>query len=253
MFAWFKGQIKEQGWKEAGKLLGRVAWSQGRARAANKLLPPRHSCPCCGWRGRRFYDYIETGYRLANIACPRCDSHGRHRAFHWWLKNEFNLSGQEGVGLLLAPEKALAPIWATARHLRFWRLDLVAARGVDVLADAQFLPFKDGTFDFLWCHHVLEQIPDDFAAMRELKRVLREPNGVLIVSAGTHDIPDTVEFGFSDKRFSGNCRQYGRDFPQRLTRAGFEPQTVSLGLTDKEFKEYGIKSGEVFYLCRRGA
>jgi SAM-dependent methyltransferase len=50
-----------------------------------------------------------------------------------------------------------------------------------VQADAQMLPFEDGSFDAVLLTEVLEHLPDDRAALAELRRVLR-PGGVLAVS-----------------------------------------------------------------------
>ncbi len=250
MLSWYRSQMREHGLMAATSLLARVAWPLARARAANKLLPARYQCPCCGWRGRRFYDYCETGYRVPNTACPQCDSHARHRLFYLWLKNEYGLARKRGAGLIFAPERALAAIWETAPGLRLYRMDLLATRGVDVLADAQKLPFCDESFDFLWCHHVLEQVPDDRAAMRELRRVLRS-NGELIISAGLQPRDETEEFGFSDKRYSGNQRGYGRDFPQRLREAGWRVEAIAPWLSEAEAQLYGVRADEPFFICRR--
>ena len=81
----------------------------GVAELSNRLLAPRLACPCCGWEGRRFLDYIEIGYRVDNAACPKCDSHPRHRALYLWLKNEFQVANSTGRALVFAPEKAIAP------------------------------------------------------------------------------------------------------------------------------------------------
>ena len=250
MLSWYRNQISDHGLMPASALLWRAGWAQTRARLANKLLAARYECPCCGWRGRRFYDYLETGYRAVNVECPQCASHGRHRLLKVWLDKEFGLAEKSGTGLIFAPEKALAEVWEMARGWRLYKLDIIAARGVDVLGDVQRLPFKDDAFDLLWCHHVLEQTPDDQASMRELRRVLR-PQGELIISAGLSPNAETREFGFSDKRFSGNHRSYGQDFPQRLTDAGFTVENAGQGVQEAERQRYGISGDERFFRCRK--
>jgi ubiquinone/menaquinone biosynthesis C-methylase UbiE len=47
-----------------------------------------------------------------------------------------------------------------------------------VQGDALALPYADGTFDRVIASEVLEHIPDDVAAMRELARVLK-PGGAM--------------------------------------------------------------------------
>ncbi len=64
-------------------------------------------------------------------------------------------------------------------------VDSHAGAGVDVIAQAEALPFEDASFDCLLCSQVLEHANDPYAAMREAWRVLR-PGGVAFVS--THGV-----------------------------------------------------------------
>jgi len=43
------------------------------------------------------------------------------------------------------------------------------------------LPFPDASFDFVFCIEVMEHVPNPFAALTEIRRVLR-PDGVLVLS-----------------------------------------------------------------------
>jgi len=51
-------------------------------------------------------------------------------------------------------------------------LDLFPLPGVDVVADAELLPFADGQFQRVECDAVLEHVRDPQAVMREIERVL---------------------------------------------------------------------------------
>ncbi len=69
----------------------------------------------------------------------------------------------------------------------------------DFLAvDATRLPFRDATFDRIVCTEVLEHIPDDRAAVRELVRVLK-PGGLIAVSVPNY-LPEllfwTISWGY---------------------------------------------------------
>jgi SAM-dependent methyltransferase len=65
-------------------------------------------------------------------------------------------------------------------------------------ADAEHLPFEDATFDRIVCTEVLEHIPDDKAAIRELVRVLK-PGGLMAVSVPNY-LPEvlfwTISWGY---------------------------------------------------------
>ncbi len=251
IISWFRQNQREFGTTLAAWLLWRVAWRRARVLAANRLLPANRECPCCGWTGRRFLDYIEVGYTARNIACPRCDSHSRHRALFLWLKDTYKLSEKKGTALIVAPERSLAPLWSAAPNLRIYKTDFEPNRGVDVLADVMHLPFASNTIDLVWCHHVLEQVEDDSLAMREFCRVLNSSAAELVISAGLSGQPGTREFGFSNKKLSGNRRAYGEaDFEARLAAAGFEVTAVTHDLSVDDCRKYGINP-ETFFRCRK--
>ncbi|MBK7751686.1 MAG: methyltransferase domain-containing protein [Flavobacteriales bacterium] len=94
--------------------------------------------------------------------------------------------------------------------------------------DITALDFPDDHFDLIICSHVLEHVPEDRTAMRELCRVLR-PGGTAILLVPMSDRPTTDEdpsvtdpqerfrrFGQTD-----HVRLYGRDYMDRLREAGF--------------------------------
>ncbi len=249
MLSWYRNRIEEHGLSAATQLLVRVVWTRSFVLLSNRFLAATVECPCCNWTGRRFFDYIEVGYSVPNAACPNCDSHSRQRALSLWLRNEFRLGEKKGVALVLAPERSLDPLWNGATHLRVIRIDIEPARGVDLLGDVMRLPLAERSVDLIWCHHVLEQVPDDQLAMREMYRLLSS-SGVLVISAGMDATEETREFGFSDKTLSGNRRRYGRDFSKRLQAAGFIVTPLSYDLSERELKLYGIYP-EPFFFCVR--
>ena len=250
MLGWFSQQLKEHGVVTATRLLGRVALSRSKVKLANKLLPARVTCPCCRWRGRKFHDYIEPGYTVRNAACPQCDSHPRHRYLSLWLSREFKLEDKSGVALVFAPERALAPFWEKATRLKVFRVDKEGARGIDILADIKDLPVESNSVDLVWCHHVLEHVDDDRAAMKELNRVLRPDSGELIVSVPMAPGTLTHEYGFPDPTQSGHWRMYGDDFEDRLAESGFTVQAINFSLTDEDYRRYAFNP-EPFYMCKK--
>src|SRR5207244_6308584 len=240
ILSWYRRQLNDFGVLPATWLLWHVCWRRVLVLLSNRFLPCRVECPCCGWKGRRFFDYIEMGYTARNAACPSCDSHSRHRALFLWLRDQYRLDEKEGVALVLAPEKALAALWVSARELRSYKMDIEPSRGVDVQADVARMPFASESVNLIWCHHVLEQVTDDRLALREFYRVLNSHSGELVISAGLSENQTTREFGFSDKGLSGNRRSYGADFTVRLQVAGFVVQSLSCDLPMDDRLRFGI-------------
>src|SRR2546423_5358952 len=250
IFSWYLRQVNDFGFLSATLLLWRVTRRRAVVLVSNKLLPSRVECPCCGWRGRKFFDYIEMGYVARNAACPSCDSHSRHRALFVWVKDRYRLSDKQGVALVLAPEKALAPMWAEATTLRTYKIDIDPSRGVNVQADVSQMPFISESVNLIWCHHVLEQVKDDRRAMSEFHRILKSRTGDLVISAGLSESETTREFGYSNKALSGNRRSYGRDFVKRLRESGFTVESLSCDLSASEYRKLGIIP-EPFFRCTK--
>lgn len=250
MLGWFRQQVRDHGTIAATRLAGHVALSRARAKLANKLLPSKVACPCCGWQGSQFYDYREIGFTLHKVLCPQCDSLPRHRSLSFWLTQRFKLENKSGVALVFAPERALASFWTKAPRLRVYKLDRETTRGVDTLADIKYLPIKSNSIDLIWCHHVLEHVDDDRAGMRELNRVLRPRSGELIVSVPMSSAAVTDEYGFSDPMDFGHWRMYGEDFEARLTESGLTAQAVHFTLPEEDYRRYGFNP-ERFYVGKK--
>jgi SAM-dependent methyltransferase len=93
-----------------------------------------------------------------------------------------------------------------------------------VQGDALSLPFPDGTFDRVIASEVLEHIPDDTAAMRELARVLR-PGGAMAVTV-PRCVPEAINWALSDEYHDtpgGHVRIYRRStLERRLSSTGLE-------------------------------
>jgi SAM-dependent methyltransferase len=244
----FRQRRKEYGLAISSQLLVRELWSRVRVSLGNRCLTARHACPCCDWEGHSFEDYFEVIRTHRNVECPRCGSHPRHRALFLWLQREYKLKDKRGVGLLLGPERSLAEIWASAVHLRAIRVDLKPRRDVDLRADLRCLPIASDSVDFQWCHHVLEHIQDDRAAIKELFRVLRPVTGELIVSVPMVAGTVTREYGFANNRESGHWRIYGDDFAARLTDGGFAVEAIVQSLSPSDYERYGLIH-EQYYLC----
>ncbi len=89
-----------------------------------------------------------------------------------------------------------------------------------VQGDALHLPFPDATFDRVICSEVLEHIPDDLGAMRELSRVLR-PGGTMAITIPRFG-PELINWALSDEYHmvkGGHVRIYRRRVVEERLRS----------------------------------
>ena len=106
-----------------------------------------------------------------------------------------------------------------AGELSLENLHVAAVQG-----DALAIPFPDGTFDRVICSEVLEHIPDDIGAMRELARVLR-PGGTMAITVPRFG-PELINWALSDAYHNvpgGHIRIFRKSqIKKRLTSVGMK-------------------------------
>lgn len=171
---------------------------------------------------------LGAGWRPNNV-CPRCGANDRERLMLFFLRDVLRLGEARPAMLHVAPERQLQRAILKLAPARYTTMDLCES-GVMLHADLTRLPYRDEEFDALICNNVLEHVPDDQAAMRELARVLK-PGGWVIIQApvslslaATDEDPAVKTDAERIRRFGqrDHVRMYGRDFFDRLRDAGFD-------------------------------
>jgi SAM-dependent methyltransferase len=246
---------------------------------------PRHlgtefGCPVCGTQLRSFrpgssrypkmmqdygyvypLDAIET-FNIAAYSCYACDASDRERLYALYLDDVFTAIDRSRRYRLLefAPSPGLLKRLRSQPFIDYRSADLFRTL-VDDRVDIQDMRgYTDGSFDIVLCSHVLEHVPDDRRAMRELHRVLH-PRGFAIVMVPlihgvdeTHEDPaiDTDALKWKYYGDGDHARQYGKaDFARRLAEAGFALETLGVAHFGAErFRRAGIADDSVLYVVR---
>ncbi len=145
------------------------------------LALPSRRCPCCGWTGFRFRSFAVVEYLRRDAICPRCGAFERHRALASFYRRFFDAFGRRPGRLIhLAPEPCLKPTLAAVCD-RYETSSLDDRSDVDHHLDLNGLSLPDRSCDVLAMNHVLDCLPDDSTAIREMFRVLRPGGAVLAV------------------------------------------------------------------------
>lgn len=213
-----------------------------------------YACPLCGAGLRTLLPMglklpvleekrvIGGGYRL-NALCPVCDSSDRERLVYLWLKQKTDLLDRLQCILHLAPEPSLSSAFLRMKNPDYLTGDLMNPAAM-VRIDVTQIPYDDGHFDAIICNHVLEHVPDDSKAMRELCRVLK-PGGRAVlqvpISATTAETTEDDSITDSAGREAAygqfdHVRIYGHaDYPERLRRAGFDVSVFDWNVEPGQF------------------
>jgi SAM-dependent methyltransferase len=222
-------------------------------------------CPICQ---QSFVTFLPYGVRKRpNAQCPGCQSLERQRLI-WLYASEKNLFQGKKIRLLhVSPETVLFQKFKNDPNIDYVPADKFAPgysypQGTQNM-DITDIRFPDNSFDAIICVHVLEHVPDDALAMRELYRVLKPGGWGIIMAPIDKNRPTTYEdFSIVDpterqKAFGqeDHVRWYGLDYAQRLEAAGFEVavDTFARHFSDADIFRFGLPLDEDIYCCTKDA
>ncbi|MDD5455808.1 MAG: methyltransferase domain-containing protein [Candidatus Margulisbacteria bacterium] len=206
--------------------------------------------------------HFET-LNIFNYLCPVCKASDRERLYAMFLKNNLNTNLIKNYIKLLefAPSKALKKFIVRNPQLEYKTADLYL-KPIDYQVDISAMPaLADNSFDIILCSHVLEHVPNDRQALKELQRILKPHGWAIIMVPIMLDINEDLEYNRSltaEERW----KYYAQDDHVRLySRAGFLQKLVDAGFKVKmldqtffgadEFASNGIHPRSVLYVVEK--
>jgi SAM-dependent methyltransferase len=125
-----------------------------------------YQCSVCNKNLNRFITTIHHD-RL----CPNCGSLERNRRLWLLLEREFLVPNS--TILDFSPSRCLYRKLKKIKDINYQSTDLSG----DFIADFQYditdIKIEDNIFDLVICYHILEHIPNDLQAIKELYRILK--------------------------------------------------------------------------------
>lgn len=218
-------------------------------------------CPMCGAKRRKFLPY---GYVTSreDALCPSCLSLERHRLIWLWLERHSSLFDSHPTLLHIAPEVSLMRHFKRhyKGHTGYITADLESPLA-DMHFDVQHIPMEDRSVDVVICNHLLEHVEDDAMALNELYRIMRPGGwGIMLVPEDRSRAVTFEDDTFTDPkertRLFGQYdhrRLYGRDYDDRLRRAGFEVERIAVEelLSNDERRLYATGSDDMVVVRKR--
>jgi SAM-dependent methyltransferase len=217
------------------------------------------ACPVCTHTYRKFLPYGRKARE--NALCPNCLSLERHRLIWLYLQQKTHFFSAPLEVLHMAPEACFIDRFAALQNLTYVTADIESPLA-QVKADIHALPFPEKQFDVVFCNHVLEHVADDHKAMTELYRVLKPDGWGILQIPLFHPLPEKT---YEDARITSpaerekafgqrdHVRLYGKDYVERLRKAGFEAKEdwFVRELPEAEARRYALPTDEPIFFVRR--
>lgn len=217
-------------------------------------------CPICGFHAYTFLPYGVK--KRPNAQCPNCQSLERQRLI-WLYMEEYKLLEGNKTLLHISPEKMLFRKFSKNSALNYVPADKFdpgySYPAGTVNMDITEIAYPDNHFDAVICSHVLEHVPEDRKAMRELNRVLK-PGGWAIMLVPIDKSRDQTYEDFSittpEARLKAfwqedHVRLYGNDFGDRLQESGFDVKKENFAhhFSPEDRFRLGLLTEEDIYFC----
>lgn len=212
----------------------------------------RH-CPVCGNSVRCFLPHGIPS--RPDAVCPICSSKEPHRLAWLYFQHRTDIFHAKLSLLHIAPEPEIEKKLRQKVNLHYISGDINPGL-FSMKMDITRMPFDNDSFDVIYCCHVLNMVGDDYAAMKELRRVLKPDGWALLQIPVSGPVTREASDSSNDRlRLFGDAmmyRTYGDNITERLRSAGFmvtvERSTEMFG--DKQRKRFGLRT-EQLYICKK--
>jgi SAM-dependent methyltransferase len=252
-------------------------------RQADRLWQRRfgvHFCPVCETRFNAFLplptfyaeEWKRHGYNAtdheaetlneAEYSCPHCGAADRDRLYALHLRDRLAGVPDDFKLVDFAPSKPLRTWINRTCCINYRTADLFMPDVDDRVDLTDMSSYPDGSVDAFVCSHVLEHIPEDRRALRELFRILRSGGwGILMVPIGLNQ-PEVSEDPAKATSESDRWRHFGQGdhvrsynkqgFIDRVHSAGFKLQQLGVAhFGAKTFRRCGITPQSVLYVAEK--
>ncbi len=245
-------------------------------------LSPRYACPVCGRPVPHFLPIpqvnlqplddhqcihaltaVETQNWLA-YTCPICGATDRDRLYFLYLQKRLGeLDRSRRYRFIdFAPSALLTPPLRALPYLEYRTADLLRQDVDDPGVDLCHMPiYADGSVDIFLCSHMLEHVPDDRQALRELYRILK-PGGwgilmapIMLTLSEVYENPAYTSEADRIRHYgqADHVRMYSHDgFIARLKEAGFTVRALDQrDFGAAVFARHGISPRSVLYVVEK--
>lgn len=237
-------------------------------------------CPVCNKKVRKFIPLPEFynenmekhGYlytlddaetlNYGAYSCPHCTASDRDRLYALYVEKRLMEQGATNVAMLeIAPSRPLSEMLKKTGKVALRTADLMM-EGVDDRIDiTEMNCYAEGTFDAFICSHVLEHVPDDKKALRELLRILK-PGGWGILMVPIILTLDKIDEDPLLEDIAERWCRFGQDDHVRMySRNGLVERAEGVGFIVRqygqeyfgaeEFKKHGISDNSILYVVEK--
>ncbi len=189
-----------------------------------------------------------------NLMCPNCGSVSRDRRLCQILSSEFI---KENIEILdFSPSRCIYRKLKKYPLIKYTSTDLSGNFISDVKFDITDIKTQSDTYDLIICYHILEHIENDYQAMSELFRVLKNKGICLIQTPFTEGniYEDSSIITEKDRlKYHGQAdhvRIYSvNGLRERLLKSGFQVEVRKFEETKEN--EYGFANDETILICTK--